>query len=420
MLYFVGDVLQIKHTKKLIMINRLIFAILLFTAILGLVGCEFSSENNSLKIDTKNVSQGADSVKVDLPKAGDLNIAKEKKVSFTISCGSGCAMTYDEQSRASSNSLYEIKFKIQLYIDEVLSEENDETYVFEYDSVGKVKNIHSKHSQENILFDNDNVIKNDLIKVAKTLYSQNISNRENSKIKLAEENKPVMIQKEGRVVKEPNNLFDVLLPTSYRIFDNNDPTKELTSDWFDLLEKGGVYYLEKAAYVVSKGYDECAGVETKVINTKRNSILLLGYKKLTPGRLDNLLITKKYVWPKESMSFDFKGVVYTLTGVGDIKSTESRTNDKDENEIWHEVKNYKLYLKTSDKNEQLIISESNFSDTFVTLIFVGDIDRDGKLDFIFQANRDYEETRMILFLSSEAEGNKIIRKVSEVAIQFDC
>lgn len=217
-----------------------------------------------------------------------------------------------------------------------------------------------------------------------------------------------------------DNLFKTLLPTSYRIDKNDDPTKELSKDWFSLFEKDGSYYLEKAAYTISKGYDECVGVDTKIIETKKNTLLLLDYKKLTTGKVDNLLISKKNIWPKENVTFDFKNTTYTLRGVGVIKNTENRTNDKDENEIWHTVENYELYLKTSDIDEQLILSENSFSDTFVVLIFVGDIDRDGKLDFIFEANRNYEEQRVILYLSSEAEENKIIRKVSEVSVQFDC
>ena len=216
------------------------------------------------------------------------------------------------------------------------------------------------------------------------------------------------------------DLFKTLLPTSYRIDKNDDPTKDLSKDWFDLFEKDGSYYLEKAAFTISKGYDECAGTDTKIIESKKNTLLLLDYKKLTTGKVDNLLVSKKHIWPKENVSFDFKNTTYTLRGVGDVKSTENRTNDKEENEIWNTVENYKLYIKTSDTNEQLILSEDSFSDTFVVLIFVGDIDRDGKLDFIFEANRNYEEKRVILFLSSEAEENKIIKKVSEISIQFDC
>ena len=82
-----------------------------------------------------------------------------------------------------------------------------------------------------------------------------------------------------------------------------------------------------------------------------------------------MLINKKYIWPNENVTFEFKNRSYTFRAEGDIKTTENRTDDKEENEVWHNVENYKLYVKTSDTNEQLIISEDNFNDTFVVLIF---------------------------------------------------
>lgn len=226
--------------------------------------------------------------------------------------------------------------------------------------------------------------------------------------------------KNNEEVPLSDNLVTILLPTSYRIFDNVDPTKSLTKDWYELYEKDGNYFLEKATYKISKGYDECVGTETKVIETKKNTLILLDYKKLNSGKVDNLLINKKHIWPKENMNFDYQNIKYTFRAEGKIKSTENKTNDKDETEIWHNVEKYKLFLKTSDKAEELVLSEDKFSDTFVELIFVGDIDRDGKLDFIFEANRNYEEKRVILFLSSQSETNKILKKVSEISIQFDC
>lgn len=141
---------------------------------------------------------------------------------------------------------------------------------------------------------------------------------------------------------------------------------------------------------------------------------------MTVGKIDNLPILNKHICPKEKTEYSFNNITYTLRAEGDIIKKGKIINDNDEIEPWHEVKNYKLFIKTANSNEQLFIIEDSFNDTFVTLIFVGDLDRDRKLDFIFQANRDYEENRIILFLSSEAEENNLLRKVSEISIQFDC
>jgi len=98
-------------------------------------------------------------------------------------------MIYNEQNRTSNNSSYEIEFKVETYINEVLSEKNNEIYIFECNPDGKAKKIHLKDSQDNILLDNNVIIKNDLIKIAATLCSPN-NNLENNEIKLTKENRP--------------------------------------------------------------------------------------------------------------------------------------------------------------------------------------------------------------------------------------
>ena len=79
----------------------------------------------------------------------------------------------------------------------------------------------------------------------------------------------------------------------------------------------------------------------------------------------------------------------------------------------HSLKNYyhtRLQALTVNNNSEiLVIAKDSFQDAFVELLFVGDIDIDGKLDLIFETKRNYEEKRVILFLSSEADENQIIR-----------
>lgn len=118
------------------------------------------------------------------------------------------------------------------------------------------------------------------------------------------------------------------------------------------------------------------------------------------------------------MTYIFNNVTYALRAEGKILSSEVHV-DGDKQEVFKEVENYKLYLTVGNK-EQLLLTEKSFNDTFVILLFAGDIDGDGKLDFIFEANRHYEEERVVLFLSSKAKSGEAVKKVSEIAIGFDC
>lgn len=212
--------------------------------------------------------------------------------------------------------------------------------------------------------------------------------------------------------------FGILLPRSYRVYNEENPIASLTDKWVDLYQKNGTYYLGKPDFEIEKGFDECSGDSLVSINSKNKTILLMNYPGLKLGKIKFLKIDKNKVWPNEKMTHVFNNVSYTLRAEGKILSSEVHA-DGGKEEIFKEVENYKLYLTVENK-EQLLLTEKSFNDTFVILLFAGDIDGDGKLDFIFGANRHYEEERVVLFLSSKAKNGEAVKKVSEVAIGFDC
>jgi len=213
--------------------------------------------------------------------------------------------------------------------------------------------------------------------------------------------------------------FDILLPRSYRNWEGKNEANSINKNWIDLYEKHGKYYLGKADFKLENGYDECIGDSTKIIESKNKTMLFMDSKDLKLGEIRSLKISKNKIWPKEKMTFNFNNVDYFLRAEGKVLSSEKVHTDNGL-EIFQVVEDYKLYISTKDIPEKLLLKEDSFSDTFVELLFAGDIDNDGKLDFIFGANRNYEEERVILFLSSKAEKENVVKKVSEIAIQFDC
>jgi len=218
---------------------------------------------------------------------------------------------------------------------------------------------------------------------------------------------------------EFKNDFDILLPRSYRNWEGKNEANAITKNWIDLYEKNGKYYLSKADFKLESGYDECIGDSTKIIESKNKTMVFMDLKDLKLGEIKSLKIAKNKIWPKEKITFTFNNVDYFLRAEGKVLSSEKVHTD-DGLETFQVVENYKLYISTKDIPEKLLLKEDSFNDTFVELLFAGDIDNDGKLDFIFGANRNYEEERVILFLSSKAEKENVVKKVSEIAIQFDC
>ncbi|WP_299435601.1 hypothetical protein [uncultured Aquimarina sp.] len=88
------------------------------------------------KIDTFKYDQDQiillNSEKID--NNSSANVTDKNNNSFVISCGSGCAMTYSESKIVSENNVKEVTFKVEMYINEKLSEKYDQTYIFNCDA----------------------------------------------------------------------------------------------------------------------------------------------------------------------------------------------------------------------------------------------------------------------------------------------
>jgi len=209
--------------------------------------------------------------------------------------------------------------------------------------------------------------------------------------------------------------IDILVTThAYRDWEGENDTNILTKNWIDLHEKDGKYYLSKANYKIQRFVDECSGSNASVINSKNNTLLLINKPDLKLGEVKSIAIKKKHIWPNKKVTYNFNNIKYTLRAEGEIISPEKEQLYGDN------IKNYKLYFSTNNSTETLFLEEPSFNGTFVELLFVGDIDNDGKLDLIFSASTDYEEERVLLFLSSKEKNGSIIKKAGEIVIQFDC
>jgi len=113
-----------------------IFTVFLFSA------CLACQEKAPVKTNPKS----SDSIIVEKdepPKAAANYLENIPSRSFVLSCGSGCAMTYTAKEIEKEESVFRVKFDVQMYVDEVESDSFEETFEFhfkdnEFDKVVKV------------------------------------------------------------------------------------------------------------------------------------------------------------------------------------------------------------------------------------------------------------------------------------------
>ncbi len=79
------------------------------------------------------------------------DVENNKPQSPVLSCGSGCAMTYNAVQIDNFNTYIKVKFEIDTFIDTELDETQEETYYFYYGSDHQLERLTIEGSTENLL-----------------------------------------------------------------------------------------------------------------------------------------------------------------------------------------------------------------------------------------------------------------------------
>lgn len=210
-----------------------------------------------------------------------------------------------------------------------------------------------------------------------------------------------------------------MLTGTYRLWeDADDPTLLIDTTWLEIFAKGEDVDIKPLSFLIENGFDDCAGVNTKSIKTENKTILFIQPGRLKAGIKSAVSISKELLWPGVNTTFKCHGVEYTLAGKGTINGSETYTDDADQTYAFHSVSNYSLQLTGPQGNIFTLVDEESFNDTFIELLFVGDLDGDNLPDFIISAPRHYEEERTLLILSTDISNGRV--KAYEAARQFDC
>ncbi|WP_158962219.1 hypothetical protein [Myroides fluvii] len=215
--------------------------------------------------------------------------------------------------------------------------------------------------------------------------------------------------------------LEVLLPMFYDKDFYGDEVSRINANWLALFESEGQFHVRKARYELQVEMNECTESEViGAISTEEEDPILFfsGTKGILKGKKEALTIKQQPLWPEAPQEYVFKGNTYGLRAEGKQLDSYLYTDDSEQEKTFKLFENYKLYLRIDGGGEQLILDIPQFNDTFVKLLFVGDIDNDGKLDFIFDTSADYEQKRVEIYLSKGAKHNLYL--AGATTVDFAC
>jgi len=183
-------------------------------------------------------------------------------------------------------------------------------------------------------------------------------------------------------------------------------------EWLGLFKQNENYFLRKTKLKIKRVEDVVVDGDSNnktgksvITDVKAKSVVLLKNSKLSEGEINTIYFAdeedeSRYIKNNTERNFEFSGEKYFLKVENVLNKEEFLT------------KGSKLVLSKNGTEQILSYLKDGCNDCFWELYWVGDLDRDGKLDFYFDLSWHYNVIDRKLFLSSKAEKGKLVKYVA--------
>ncbi len=187
-----------------------------------------------------------------------------------------------------------------------------------------------------------------------------------------------------------NETLEILLPGKHH---GDEVPAQIGDSWFALAKVDGQFLLKRVQPKISSVFDPVLDADENdkanftgrsVDVPDKDTILVIKSNRLKPGKIESASIYGD--------SFVFAKKKYVLTHICKKKNNENGLS---------QCKAYLVQGKTKQFLGDTVEGDSDFTDT-IRLNWAGDIDRDGRPDFIFSFDT-YNNGKIVLFLSSVSE-----------------
>jgi hypothetical protein len=206
------------------------------------------------------------------------------------------------------------------------------------------------------------------------------------------------------------------------LWHGDEVTVESGSDWWGIFPEGDGFTLQSAPVTITMEHDgivdaegEATGKLVKVPQEAEPVLLVRGISGLKEGRLAPLYYQPRhqYLFPSETLwLLIMEGKHESALSLVALGSTE-------ENGIRPEpyVNNYTLKLYAGShpvkKSQVLHTAARVYEEARPTIIWAGDIDRDGKVDLLLNLSDHYNVSHWALYLTRAAKDGELVGKVAE-------
>lgn len=202
-----------------------------------------------------------------------------------------------------------------------------------------------------------------------------------------------------------------------RGYHGDEVTDEMKkAEWWELSETNGKYQLEKAAISFERFHDGIVDDDTtqktgvKVSGKNEEAVFLANISGLKAGPVKAITLDTNVILPGTHHMFSFNDIDYRFYASAYYEHSEQ------EDEVKY-ITYYKLYLecdKAGVKTTQLVLAQPFYESCYALqqIQYLGDIDRDGKPDFIIDISNHYNVSAPTLFLSGSADKGKLVKAIA--------
>jgi len=196
-------------------------------------------------------------------------------------------------------------------------------------------------------------------------------------------------------------------------FHGNEINATTGESWFGLFRSGPGFRLTKTPVAVEYVEDavldspgEKTGKRVGVESADEPLFLVRGLPDLKEGPVDVSFDGWDWLKPGVKKELELSGTTWSLCAYGHGKDDWS-------------IEDYSLALGSGGVTQELARFETCCDDTMPALIWAGDIDRDGMLDFFVELSNHYNVARRTLFLSTLAGQGELVGKAAEF-VTYGC